>query len=442
MDAQQIITAKRDGDPLKEEQLSWLIDAYVRGSVPDYQMSAFLMAVYFQGMTGPEVTALTRAMIHSGSSIDLSGMARKPVDKHSTGGVGDKISLLLAPLAAAAGVPVPMMSGRGLGHTGGTLDKLEAIPGLRTDLSLEKFMRELRTLGYAMGGQTQDLVPADKKMYALRDVTGTVPSIPLICASIISKKKAEGAEGLVLDVKAGKGAFLTSRKEAESLARALVHLGNSTGMRTIALLTDMDEPIGYTVGNWLETKEAVLTLKHGHGPHDVVELTTELGALMLITSGIARGMEEGREIITGLLENGSGFDLFRRMVAEQGGDTAFVDDPDSMDLSPVMHTVRSAAGGFIASIDALAIGQASVRLGAGRQKLDDVIDPLAGIVLCRKVGEAVEPGEDLAVLHTARQDAAEQAEERLRDAWHITKEPVAQKSRIITLYDEAGLLTL
>ncbi|RKY75246.1 thymidine phosphorylase, partial [candidate division KSB1 bacterium] len=424
MDSVSIITEKRDGRPLSDHQIKWFVDSYIKGDIPDYQMSAFLMAVYFQGMSGHEVESLTNAMIKSGVQTDLSFLNALPVDKHSTGGVGDKISLLLAPLVAGAGVPVPMMSGRGLGHTGGTLDKLESIPGLRTDLSQEQFKNEIAQTGFAMAGQTEELVPADKKMYALRDVTGTVPSIPLICASIISKKKAEGTGALVLDVKLGKGAFFRSQEKTRELAKALVNLGNRMGIKTVALLTDMDEPLGFAVGNWLETKEAILALKKGEGPEDIIELTIELGALMVVLGGKAENRDQGREIIKEVLESGKGFELFKEMVRMQGGDVSVVEDPDSVGSSSFLKEIKASSDGYIKSIDALKTGLAANVLGAGRKTVEDKIDPLAGIVLYKKTGDFVKKGQILAVLHTEKESLFEEAEQIINGAWEISSGPL------------------
>jgi len=441
MDFVSIITQKRDGRPLTKDQILWVIDEYTKGSIPDYQMSAFLMAVYFRGMTTDEVTVLTNAMINSGRSVDLSSLDCPLVDKHSTGGVGDKISLILAPLVAGAGVSVPMMSGRGLGHTGGTLDKLEAIPGLHTNLTIEEFKEEIKKIGFAMAGQTDQLVPADKKMYALRDVTGTVPSIPLICASIISKKRAEGTKGLVLDVKVGSGAFLQSEEKTRELARALVSLGNRTGMYTVALLTDMDEPLGFTVGNWLETKESILALK-GQGPDDVMDITTALGGLMLVLGKKAESIELGKEQIMKVLESGRGLELFREMVILQGGNVSFVDDPDSFELPKYSRTVKAGKSGWLVRADALKIGIAAGRLGAGRRKKTDKIDHGAGIVLHKKRGDEVKKGDDLATLYTSDKNLFDEAEYVLKDAWEVGDEVYEKKSKIIDIIDEKGKISL
>jgi len=441
MDFVSIITQKRDGKPLTKGQISWMIDKYTKGSIPDYQMSAFLMAVYFNGMAEEEVMLLTRAMINSGKTVDLSGLGTPLVDKHSTGGVGDKISLILAPLVAGAGVSVPMMSGRGLGHTGGTLDKLEAIPGLRTNLTIDKFRDEIKKIGFAMTGQTGQLVPADKKMYALRDVTATVPSIPLICASIISKKKAEGAKGLVLDVKMGSGAFLKSDDKTRKLAEALVRLGDMSGMHTIALLTEMNEPLGFTVGNWLETKESILALK-GQGPDDVMEVTTALGGLMLVLGKKAKSIEQGKEQILKVLESGKGFELFREMVIIQGGDVSFVDDPESYALPKYARVITAGRKGFISAEDALKIGIAAGHLGAGRIKVTDRIDPGAGIVLHKKIGDQVEEGGKLATLYTSNKILLNEAEAILADAWKIEDKIIEKKSKVIDLIDIEGKISL
>jgi pyrimidine-nucleoside phosphorylase len=422
MNAVDCIVRKRDGGALSPAGISELVRAYVSGEVPDYQMSAFLMAVVLRGMDESETVALTRAFIGSGETIDLSSVPGVKVDKHSTGGVGDKISLILAPLAAAAGVPVPMMAGRGLGHTGGTLDKLESIPGFRTDLSATAFRDQLASVGCAIIGQSETVVPADRKIYGLRDVTGTVPSVPLICASILSKKKAEGADGLVLDVKLGRGAFFPKREDTVRLAESLVRLGNGLGLRTKALLTAMDQPLGLTVGNRLEVLESVEVLRGG-GPADVRDLTLELGAEMLALAGKVRNAEEGFPVLRRLLESGAAWNKFLEMVRAQGGDVSFVEHPERWPRARREIPVPSPADGWVAAVDALAVGGLCVDLGAGRSRKEDAVDAAAGAVLLRKTGDRVGRGESLAVLHADRDVDAAAAVLRMQSAYALSDRP-------------------
>ena len=356
LDPVRLIAVKRDGGQLTPAEIRQLIDAYTDGQVPDYQMSAFLMAVFLRGMDGAETFALAEAMLKSGTIVDLSDVPGVKVDKHSTGGVGDKLSLILAPLVASAGVPVPMISGRGLGHTGGTLDKLESIPGFRTSLTLGEYHGQLRELGVVMIGQTSEIAPADKKLYALRDVTSTVESVPLIAASIMSKKLAVGIDALVLDVKVGRGAFMPDALKARRLAETLVDIGEHFGTRSVALLTEMSDPLGYAVGNWCEMEEAIRCLQ-GETVPEVTELTLSLGSEMLVLGGVASDLVTAREKLQSLLESGTAFDVFSRMVAAQGGDTKVVQNPQQMGESAVTTEVVASASqdGFIASIDALAI---------------------------------------------------------------------------------------
>lgn len=422
MNMVECIVRKRDRGILSAEEISGLVRAYVSGEVPDYQMSAFLMAVVLRGMDEAETVALTRAFIESGDTINLSSIPGIKVDKHSTGGVGDKISLILAPLVAAAGVPVPMMAGRGLGHTGGTLDKLESIPGFTTHLSETAFRDQLASVGCAIIGQSERIVPADRKVYALRDVTGTVPSIPLICASILSKKKAEGTDGLVLDVKIGSGAFLPDRDETVKLAESLVRLGNGLGLKTLALLTNMDQPLGRTVGNRLEALESIEVLS-GRGPADVRELTLALGAEMLALAGKVRAPAEGLPALSGLLDSGAAWSKFLEMVRAQKGDVAFVEHPERW--SKARHEIRvpSPKDGWVAAIHAAAVGVLCTGLGAGRSRKEDPIDPAAGAVLLKKTGDRVEKGETLAVLHADRDIDPDEAVRRMRAAYEISNRP-------------------
>ncbi|NQT23936.1 thymidine phosphorylase [candidate division KSB1 bacterium] len=437
MNAVEIITKKRDGKNLSKDEIRWMIHEYVRGEIPDYQMSALLMAIYFNGLESSETAALTEAMIQSGDRMDLSAVPGIKVDKHSTGGVGDKVSLVLAPLVAAAGVPVPMMSGRGLGHTGGTLDKLEAIPGFRTQLSEKEFRNILAKTGFAMIGQTESIVPADRLLYALRDVTGTVPSIPLICSSIISKKKAEGADALVLDVKVGNGAFLPDRSATVSLAKNLVRLGENVGLKTRALLTSMDQPLGLTVGNWLETREAIEALQ-GNGPDDLMEVTFQLGGLMCVLGGCAHSPSEGIKILKEKLDSGEGFEQFIRMTELQGGDVKVVESPDKYPHQAKAIEVTSPVSGTIIQMDTQIIGILSVSLGAGRMRKEDVVDPSAGIVLDKKIGDSVQTGERLATLYTNKSIASDELIQRYCKALIISDEEEPEFPQLIHELIEHG----
>lgn len=398
MRAYDIILKKRNGGELTRVEIDFLVSGYATGTIPDYQMSAFAMAVYFQGMTGAETLHLTRAMIESGETVSLATIPGVKVDKHSTGGVGDTTTLILAPLVAAAGAPVAKMSGRGLGHTGGTLDKLEAIPGFTVNLAPAEMIRAVRESGVAVVGQTANLVPADRMLYALRDVTATVDSLPLIAASIMSKKLAAGADAVVLDVKVGDGAFLKEPDQAFALAEAMVEIGTGAGRETVAVITAMDQPLGRAVGNALEVGEAIDTLK-GEGPSDLAELCLVLGGHMLHLARVAGGPEEGREILQRLMDSGAALDKFRELVVSQGGDSRVVDNPSLLPLSPVHTPVKAQAAGYLQQIRAEPVGVAAMVLGAGRVTKDSTIDPGAGVVLMKKVGDRVTPGEELAVLY-------------------------------------------
>jgi len=400
-----IITKKRDGGVLTNEEIDFFIDGYVEGKIPDYQVSSLLMAIVFKGMTNDEIVHLTDRMEHSGDVMDLSSIPGKKVDKHSTGGVGDKTSLALGPMVAACGGIVAKMSGRGLGHTGGTLDKLESIPGMNVFLTEEKFMDILRSNGVAIAGQTGTLVPADKKLYALRDVTGTVESIPLIASSVMSKKLASGSDCILLDVKFGNGAFMKTREDAKKLAKIMCAIGNSLNRDTRAVLTSMEQPLGFAVGNSLEVKEAIDTL-HGHGPKDFQDLCYQSGAIMLEQAGIAKNEEEGLAMLHKVVEDGSAFEKLRQMVIAQGGDVSYIDHPEKFPLSKHIVEVKASKPGYIKHIVALEIGESAMRLGAGRETFDDVIDMSAGIVLRKKVGDKVAKGETLCVVHTNKEDYA------------------------------------
>ncbi len=403
MNLPAIIERKRDGEECSAEEIAAIVRGAVDGTAPDYQLSAWLMAVYFRGMSRAETAELTERMMHSGEVLDLSGIPGVKVDKHSTGGVGDKITIPLAPAAAAAGIVVPMISGRGLGHTGGTLDKLESIPGLGTDLDPADFRKIVGELGFAIASAGAALAPADARLYALRDVSGTVPSVPLIVASILSKKYAAGVEALVLDVKVGSGAFMRSENDARELAQALVDVSAALGKRARALITSMDEPLGRTVGNALEVAESIEVLRGG-GPADVVELVHALGGEMAVLASVANDAAAGRALIRAKIASGEALDRFRRWVERQGGDARVVDDPERLPRALVVRDVPSSAAGWIAAIDAREVGLAANSLGAGRQRLGDAVDPAVGFTRCAKVGARVERGDALARVH-ARDDA-------------------------------------
>jgi pyrimidine-nucleoside phosphorylase len=426
----ELIARKRDGGRLTDEQITRLIRAHGTGDLADYQMSALLMAVFFRGMDDEETVALTRAMLHSGDVIDLSSVPGVKVDKHSTGGVGDKVSICLAPLVAACGVPVPMVSGRGLGHTGGTLDKLEAIPGFNVSLDVDAFTRIVREVGTCMIGQTSRIAPADKRIYALRDVTATVEAIPLIVASILSKKLAEGIDGLVLDVKVGRGAFMKTEGDARALAQALVRVGTAAGKRVVALLTDMSAPLGRTVGNAVETREAIEVLR-GAGPDDLVECTLALGEQMLLLGGVAADAADARTKLRGALTSGAAASVFERMIAAQGGDPRVVADPSRLPAAPVLVEVAARDEGFVAGIHALEIGMCAVAMGAGRTRADQAVDHVVGIELAVARGDRVAPGQPLCRLHVRRREDADRITARVEKAFHIATEAAAPSPLVI-----------
>ena len=413
-----LLEKKRDGRALSEEEIRTLIHDYSRDRIPDYQMSAFLMATFLQGMTPEETAALTQAMLDSGRRVNFDRLPRIPVDKHSTGGVGDKITLPLVPLVMAYEVPVPMLSGRGLGHSGGTLDKLESIPGFRVDLALEDYQRQVETLGAVIMGQTAELAPADKKIYALRDVTATVPSIPLITASILSKKVAGGARGLVLDVKTGSGAFMQTRREASALAHSLVRVGTQLGLKISGYITNMDQPLGRTVGTALEVRETIEILQ-GRGPEDTTELTVVLGGDMLLLGQQAASVEEGRAKIRQAIEDGRGLVQLRRLIEAQDGDASIVDDPNRLPGAPETKDVAASASGWVQKIDARQIGLATIQLGGGRLKVEDRVDHRVGLEMLKKVGQRVQPKEPLVRLHVSENSRVTEAEEIIRQAYQI-----------------------
>jgi len=420
-----IIEKKRDGGVLTEAEIAFVISGYVKGTIPDYQVSAWLMAVYFQGMTDEEAAFLTKSMLHSGDVIDLSKIQGIKVDKHSTGGVGDKTTLILGPLVAACGAKLAKLSGRGLGHTGGTLDKLESIPGCRIDLSEAQFLRQVNEIGIAVAGQTAEIVPADKLLYALRDVTGSVPSIPLIASSIMSKKLASGADVICLDVKIGEGAFMKTIEDARRLSKLMVTIGASFGKKVVAFLTDMDQPLGLAVGNRLEVREAIETLS-GHGPEDLETLCLEIGAAMIREAGLATADDEARSLVKEHLRNGKALAKFQEFIQAQGGK---IDDLSRFVQAKEIVDFRSDVDGYVQRINALDIGLASMRLGGGRETKEDVIDPNVGIVLARKVGDSVRKGQILARIY-ADQPVTEEIFLSLQAAFVIVSDPV-EKPAII-----------
>lgn len=432
-----VIRKKRDGFELTRREIEGFVHAYTAGEIPDYQVSAWLMAVVLRGMTRPETAALTDAMLRSGEVLDLSGLQAKKVDKHSTGGVGDKTSLVLAPLVAAAGVAVPMISGRGLGHTGGTLDKLESIPGFKVNLPAAEFRRVLEVCGCAMIGQTAEIAPADQKLYALRDVTGTVESPYLICASIMSKKLAEGIDALVLDVKTGSGAFMKSEKDAAFLAELMVETGERMGKQVVALITDMDQPLGKMIGNALEVVEVVDVLRGG-GPEDLRELCLELAAWMLHLGGVAKTIDDGKRQSAQLISSGKAIERFRRMVELQGGDPRVIDDPKK--LPQARHTVelKSAKAGYLTSMQCEQIGTACVILGGGREKKEDSVDPAVGIVLHKKVGDRIKSGEVLATIYYNSDARAEHARRLIEQSCEIGDASPAKRSLVHRIIGRSG----
>lgn len=418
MRAIEIIRKKRDGCELTREEIAFIVHSYTRDEIPDYQVAAFLMAVFFRGMSAAETQALTEEIMRSGEVIDLSDLPGYKVDKHSTGGVGDKTSLVLAPLAAAAGVIVPMISGRGLAHTGGTLDKLESIPGFRVDLSIEEFRNTLRKSGLALAGQTNEITPADRKIYALRDVTATVDSIPLITASIMSKKLAEGIDGLILDVKVGNGAFMKTMDHACNLGETLVNTGQRMGKRVAALITDMNQPLGRCIGNSLEVIEAIETLK-GRGPADLTELSVELAAYMLLLAQPSSEFDEARQKIRELIASGAGLEKFREVIELQGGNPGVIDFYSELPLARLRRAVGAPRDGCITQINTEQIGRAVMEMGGGRARVDSKIDHGVGIELCAKLGDWVKAGDPLCFIHAQTEEQEQAARLRILQAYCI-----------------------
>ena len=430
-----LIRRKRDGEELSPEEITALIDAYARNEVPDYQISAFLMATYYSNMTDREVSALTEAMIHTGETVDLSSIPGVKVDKHSTGGVGDKTSLISAPLAAAAGVIVPMISGRGLGHTGGTLDKLESIPGFRTDLTIEEFRAQLAKLGLAFIGQTAEIAPVDGRLYAIRDVTGTVESIPLIASSIMSKKLAVGLDAVVLDVKVGSGAFMKRQVDARRLAQMMVGIGRRMDKRVQALITDMNQPLGYAVGNALEVMEVSQTLQNA-GPTDLTRLSLELAARMIYLGKITKTLEEAREVAQQKLLDGSGYRKLKEVIVAQGGNPQVLDRFELLPNATGVREIASPRAGYISAIHAEDIGRASSLIGAGRNTKEDSIDPAVGVILEVKTGQKVDAGGVLCRLYYTGDENVEEAAEQIEDAFHISSHPPEERELILEVVSQ------
>ena len=433
-----LIRKKRDGNSLTEHEVVFLVERYTAGELPDYQMSSFLMAAYLNRLNEKEAAALTKSMLHSGSVLDLSDIPGKKVDKHSTGGVGDKLSLILAPIVASYGVPVPMISGRGLGHTGGTLDKLESIPGFTVDISLERYRQILSEHSMVMAGQTKEIAPADKKLYALRDVTATVESIPLIASSIMSKKLAEGIDGLVLDVKFGSGAFMKDQENALELAEALVTIGEEFGKETIAYLTNMEQPLGYKIGNWLEVEETLEALQ-GKGPEDVMKVTHQLAGTMIYLGGKAETIQEGIKKSETAVSNGQAWEKWLELVEEQGGDVSVLHNPDQYDKAAHVIEIKADEDGYIGSIDAYKVGMASLELGAGRKKKDDHIDPAAGIVMKKKTGNEVKKGETIASFFTNKETTFDIAEDIFTNAVTISSQKPEMEKMVTHRVDKNGI---
>ncbi|NLX55289.1 MAG: thymidine phosphorylase [Planctomycetaceae bacterium] len=439
MRATEIIEKKRDGGELTTEEIRWFVEGYTRDSIPDYQAAAWLMAIFLRGMSPRETLDLTLAMADSGDRLDLSPVIPYAVDKHSTGGVGDKVSLVVLPLVAAAGVPVAKMSGRGLGFSGGTIDKLESIAGYRVELSDEEFMQQVRDHGIVLCGQTKSLAPADGKLYALRDVTGTVPSLPLIASSIMSKKLAAGANAIVLDVKVGSGAFMKHVEEARELARIMVEIGSGAGREMVALLSDMNQPLGCAVGNALEVREAIETLRGG-GPADLRRHCLVIGAHMVRLGRQETGsgaLDEAIAELADLIDNGGGFEKFRELVNAQGGDVSMVDDPQRLPRARLVEDIPAGADGFVAAVDALTVAKATLELGAGRARKSDPIDPAVGVVVRCKVGDQVRAGDPLFTIHANDGAKLAQARALLEQAVQFSEgEPQPLPAFYDTLYSE------
>lgn len=432
-----LIMKKRNGGALTKEEIYYMINEYTNGNIPDYQMSAFMMAVYFKGMTEEETVNLTMAMAESGDMMDLSAIEGLKADKHSTGGVGDKISLVLGPMVAALGVPVAKMSGRGLGHTGGTIDKLESFPGFSTSLTTERFIENVNRIKIAIAGQTANLAPADKKLYALRDVTATVDNISLIASSIMSKKLASGSDAIVLDVKTGNGAFMKTEADAVALAREMVQIGTGAGRNTVAIISDMNQPLGFAVGNALEVKEAIDTLK-GEGPEDLLELAVVLGTYMLLGVKRFTDEEEARAALYKTIEDGSALKKLEEFVEAQGGNPEAVRNQDLLPKASIVMEIKAQEDGFVEKIETDEIGVVSLILGGGRETKESDIDLSVGVIIHKKIGDAVEKGETVAVLHGNDLKKMEQAKERFMAAYTFSKSPVTRDALVKWIISDKG----
>ncbi len=429
MNAIELIKKKRDKEKLSQSEINFMISSYTKGKIPDYQFAAFLMACYLNGLDKDETSALTEAMLYSGKIIDLSKIKGAKIDKHSTGGVGDKTSLILAPVAAAAGVNVPMISGRGLGHTGGTLDKLESIPGFRTNLNLREYNSVIKKSGAVLIGQTKDIAPADKLIYALRDVTATVESIPLITGSIMSKKLAEGIDGLVLDVKTGSGAFMRKTSDAKKLAYSLMNTAKAFNKNVMAFITDMNQPLGNYIGNWLEVYESIQVLK-GEVKNELLQLSCNLSGAMIFLSGKSLSLDEGIEISHEMIDSGKAFNKFKQIVKLQGGDVSFIDNPDKYPKSKFTKKIKLNSSGYIKSIDTYQIGMAALELGAGRLTKDDIIDPKSGIIFFNKIGDKINPDNTVVKIFTDKKSQINHVTKKITDAIKLSSVKV-KKPRLI-----------
>lgn len=436
-----LIEKKKLGHNLSKEEIDYIVQGFTEGSLPDYQVSALMMAIYFQGMNEEETVALTMAMANSGEMLDLSDIEGIKVDKHSTGGVGDKTSLVLAPMVASLGVPVAKMSGRGLGHTGGTLDKLESFPGFSIKLSREQFINNVNTNKIAIVGQTANLAPADKKLYALRDVTATVDNISLIASSIMSKKIASGANGIVLDVKCGSGAFMKKEEDAFKLAEEMVTIGNGIGRDTTAIISDMNQPLGNAVGNTLEVIEAINTL-NGNGPSDLLEICLQLGSYMLIAAKKANTPEEGRELLINSIKDKSALNKFKEFVKAQGGDESYVDDISLFKKANIIQEVKSRKAGYIASVEAEEIGLATMMLGGGRETKESIIDLSVGYIINKKIGDYIEEGECIGVIHGNDEEKIKISKERFLNAFTISKEKPIELQFIKGIVTKNGIIKM
>lgn len=423
-----LIEKKRDGGELSKEEINFIIDGYTDGTIPDYQMSSFLMSVFFKGMTATETANMTMAMVNSGDTIDLSSIKGIKVDKHSTGGVGDTTTIVLAPLVAAVGVPVAKLSGRGLGHTGGTVDKFESIAGFQVEINNEQFIKQVNEINIAVIGQTGNLTPADKKIYGLRDVTATVNSIPLMASSIMSKKIASGSDAIVLDVKMGAGAFMKDVDSAKELAKAMVEIGNNVGRNTMAVISDMDQPLGYAIGNALEVKEAIDTLR-GEGPADLEELCLTLGSKMVVLANHADTVEEAREMLKEVIRNGKALETFKVFVRAQGGDDSVIDDPSKLPAAKYQIDVKAKEDGYVAGIEADSIGTAAMILGAGRATKESIVDLSVGLILRKKISDEVKKGDTIVTIHSNTENV-ENVIERIYESYKISAAKVAEPTLV------------